>query len=82
MKKKEIKKKATNIPVKEAVKIAPDFVKDKPKSNRGSTPPVTYQEHLDAGFVSLQQSENLQKAGKRVVEIKNVEGKTLHKIKE
>ncbi|KKK95149.1 hypothetical protein LCGC14_2675690, partial [marine sediment metagenome] len=36
----------------------------------------------DAGFVSLQQSENLQKAGKRVVEIKNVEGKTLHKIKE
>ncbi|KKK85669.1 hypothetical protein LCGC14_2770980 [marine sediment metagenome] len=34
MKKKEIKKKATNIPVKEAVKIAPDFVKDKEYENK------------------------------------------------
>ena len=44
--------------------------------------PVSYEDHIKAGFVNLSQSEGLQKTGKRVVEIKNVEGKTLHKIKE
>jgi len=42
--------------------------------------PVTLQEHLQAGFVNLQQSENLQKSGKVVKEIKQIEGETLHRL--
>ena len=75
MKKKEVKKKVTEPLVKEEVKIAP-VVKQELK------PPVTFQEHLDAGWVNPQQSENLQRAGKVVTEIKNIEGKALHKLKE
>ena len=42
--------------------------------------PITLQEHLQAGFVNLQQSENLQKSGKVVKEIKQIEGETLHRL--
>ena len=42
--------------------------------------PVSYQEHLDAGFVELEGSEHQQKSGDKVVEIKVVDGKTLHRM--
>ena len=42
--------------------------------------PKTYQEHLQAGFVTSGSSEALQKKGKKVVEIKNVEGNILHRL--
>ncbi len=61
--------------VKEEVKIAP-VVKQELK------PPVTFQEHLDAGWVLPDASEGLQRTGGTVIEIKNFEGKILHKIKE
>lgn len=42
--------------------------------------PVTYAEHIAAGFITPGQSEQVQKQGKRVVEIKNIEGLTLHRL--
>ena len=41
---------------------------------------VSYEDHIKAGFVNLSQSEGLQKQGKRVVEIKNIEGFILHRL--
>ena len=68
-----------------------DEVKEEPKSEvieevkapeivKEIKNPVTYQEHIDAGFISGTSSESLQKSGKKVVEIKNVEGKLLHRL--
>ncbi len=44
--------------------------------------PVTYDEHIKAGFVHTWESESLQSGrdGKKVLEIKNVEGETLHRL--
>ena len=42
--------------------------------------PVTYEEHIAAGFITPGQSEYVQKQGKRVVEIKNIGGLTLHRL--
>ena len=42
--------------------------------------PVSYEDHIKAGFVNLSQSMGLQKQGMRVVEIKNIEGFTLHRL--
>ncbi len=42
--------------------------------------PVSYEDHIKAGFVNLSQSEGLQKQGKRVVEIKNIGGSILHRL--
>ena len=42
--------------------------------------PVSYEDHIKAGFVNLSQSEGLQKQGKRVVEIKNIGGFILHRL--
>ncbi len=42
--------------------------------------PVSYEDHIKAGFVNLSRSEGLQKQGKRVVEIKNIGGFTLHRL--
>lgn len=75
MKKKEVKKEAIKLPVEKA-KV------EKVEVKQGDKPPVTFQEHLDTGWVSLNASESLQKAGRKVAEIKNIEGKILHKIKE
>ena len=41
---------------------------------------VSYEDHKKAGFVNLTQSMALQKQGKRVVEIKNIGGFTLHRL--
>ena len=68
--------------------IKPVPKKEPAKSRKKKEPipeqviPVSYEDHIKAGFVNLSQSEGLQKQGKMVVEIKNIEGKTLHKLKE
>ena len=72
-------------------KVKTDKVKEEPKPEvieevkapeivKEIKNPMTYQEHIDAGFIPGPSSENLQKSGKKVVEIKNVEGKLLHRL--
>jgi len=61
--------------------VAKPKVEELKISKQGSKAPVTYQEHLDAGFVDPQTSEGLQLSGEVVTEIKIIEGKTLHKLK-
>ena len=55
-------------------------IKIEPILERGDLPPVTYEEHIKAGFITPGQSEYVQKQGKRVVEIKNIGGLTLHRL--
>lgn len=49
----------------------------KPKEAKVLT---TLDDYLKAGFVRLAESEELQKKGKKVIEVKNVEGEILHKL--
>jgi hypothetical protein len=42
--------------------------------------PITLQEHLDVGFVTMAESESKQEEGEKVKEIKVIEGKTLHRL--
>lgn len=44
--------------------------------------PVTLQDHLDSGWVNVTQSGKQQEQGKKVIEIKNVEGETLHRLED
>ena len=66
--------------------IKPVPKKEPAKSRKKKEPipeqviPVSYEDHIKAGFVNLSQSEGLQKQGKRVVEIKNIGGSILHRL--
>ena len=72
-------------------KVKTDKVKEEPKPEvieevkapeivKEIKNPKTYEEHINAGFIPGASSESLQKSGKKVVEIKNVEGKLLHRL--
>lgn len=89
---KKIKKGATKPPVineevkssKKKVPLVKAVVREvkSPKKIQEVKPPVTLREHLEAGWVMPNDSEGLQREGKKVTEIKNIEGQTLHKLKE
>ena len=77
----EAKKPEVKAEVIEEVKaVKKDKDHEKDPETEEVTNPVTYEEHLRAGFVTSGSSETLQKQGKIVVEIKNVEGNILHRL--